>query len=202
MTYTDAEIARVCHEAVRALQEIAGEESPSLPGDAGDAEAHAVTLAGIRAIRDGATPEELHATWARTRQAQGWAHGPRKDSRSKTHPALVPYEDLPEHQRAKDAVFIAIVLAMTGRDGTRAEVPDVLAELAKVQRGAQVLGMVVTRQARDLYAAWVDIARGDMAAVRERVLNAQPDCDDNEPGDQWNGTETGGQWFDRTREGK
>jgi hypothetical protein len=74
-------------------------------------------------------------------------------------------------------------------------------ELAKLQQACQTLGMVVERQARDLYAMWVDVSRGDLEAVRERVLNAIPDVDDNEPGEQWNGTETGDEWFDRTREG-
>jgi hypothetical protein len=76
----------------------------------------------------------------------------------------------------------------------------VTAELAKVQRGAQTLGMVVERLSRDLYAMWIDVSRGDLEAVRERVLNAIPDCDDNEPQDQWNGTETGSEWLRRTRE--
>lgn len=74
------------------------------------------------------------------------------------------------------------------------------AELAKVQGAARTLGMVVTHQARDLYAAWIDVSRGDLQAVRERVLNSVPDCDDNGPGGQWNGTEAGDEWFERTRE--
>jgi hypothetical protein len=74
------------------------------------------------------------------------------------------------------------------------------AELAKVQRGAQTLGMVVTRQARDLYAMHIDVSRGDLEAVAQRVLNSIPDVDDNPPAEQWNGTETGSQWLDRTRD--
>ena len=80
------------------------------------------------------------------------------------------------------------------------ETADVRAELAKVQRGAQTLGMVVTRQARDLYAMHIDVSRGDLEAVAQRVLAAIPDCDDNEPAEQWNGTETGSEWLERTRE--
>jgi RyR domain len=117
--YADGEldrIARVCHAAVIELQAQHGDPDPSVPGDLGDATAHAVTIAGIRAILDGATPEELHETWVRTREAQGWKSGPRKDSRLKTHPCFVPYVDLPEHQRVKDRVVAAIVLAMAGQD--------------------------------------------------------------------------------------
>lgn len=81
------------------------------------------------------------------------------------------------------------------------ETGAVMDELARVQRAAGTLGMVVERLARDLYAMWVDVSRGDLEAVRERVLNSIPDCDDNEAAEQWNGTETGDEWFDRTREG-
>lgn len=199
--FTEREIARVCHEANRALQEIGGDECPSLPGDTGDAEAHAVTAAGIRAILEGATPEQMHEAWARTREAQGWRFGPRKDSRAKTHPWLVPYGNLPESQRVKDRVFAAVVLAMSGH-GAAPGAADARAELARVRRAAQTLGMVVTYQARNLYAMWVDVSRDDLAAVRERVLNALPDADGNEPGGQWNGTETGDEWLKRTGEGE
>jgi hypothetical protein len=75
------------------------------------------------------------------------------------------------------------------------------AELDKVQRGAATLGMVVVRQARDLYAMHIDVSRGDLEAVKQRVLNAIPDVDDNEPAEQWNGTETGSEWLERTRDG-
>jgi hypothetical protein len=76
----------------------------------------------------------------------------------------------------------------------------VTAERDKIQRACQTLGRVVVHQARDLYAMWIDVSRGDMDAVRERVLNVLPDVDDNEPDEQWNGTETGGEWFWRTKE--
>jgi hypothetical protein len=114
VTYTDKEIASVAWAANAELQAMHGDPAPSLPGDIEDAEAHAVTLAGIRAILAGASPGQLHETWMRSREAQGWTLGPTKDSGRKTHPALVAYADLPEHQRVKDRVFIAIVLAMAG----------------------------------------------------------------------------------------
>jgi RyR domain len=115
VTYTEKEIAAVAWAANAELQAQHGDPAPSLPGDLEDAEAHAVTVVGIRAILEGATPEQLHETWMRAREAQGWTLGPAKDSRLKTHPAMVPYADLPEHQRVKDRVFIAIVLAMAGQ---------------------------------------------------------------------------------------
>jgi hypothetical protein len=87
--------------------------------------------------------------------------------------------------------------AITGVLGQRDHVEH---ERDKLQRACETLGRVVVGQARDLYAMWIDVSRGDMDAVRERVLNTIPDVDDNEPDEQWNGTETGGEWFWRTKE--
>jgi len=119
------EIAAVAWAANAELQALHADPSPSLPGDREDEEAHAVTVAGIRAILDGATAEQVHETWMRARQAQGWTRGPVKDSRLRTHPALVPYADLPEHQKVKDRVLAAIVRAMAGQDA-----PELAAAMA------------------------------------------------------------------------
>jgi hypothetical protein len=36
-----------------------------------------------------------------------------KDPEAKTHPCLVPYDDLPEYQQLKDRVFLAIRRELT-----------------------------------------------------------------------------------------
>jgi uncharacterized protein YodC (DUF2158 family) len=41
--------------------------------------------------------------------AEGWVYGETKDSEKKTHPCLVSYDELPEFQKKKDALFCAIV---------------------------------------------------------------------------------------------
>jgi hypothetical protein len=87
-----------------------------------------------------------------------------------------------------------------GADGLAAALAEVIAERDKLQQACQTLGTVVERLARDRYASWIDASRGDMDAVRQGVLNSMPDVDDNEPDEQWNGTETGSEWFWRTRD--
>jgi hypothetical protein len=42
----------------------------------------------------------------------GWVLGHIKDGAKKTHPCMVPYNQLPEGQRKKDHLFRAIVLAL------------------------------------------------------------------------------------------
>ena len=43
-----------------------------------------------------------HDVWASSRIAEGWTYGEAKDSRLKTTPCLVPYEDLPESEKEYD----------------------------------------------------------------------------------------------------
>ena len=43
-----------------------------------------------------------HENWARQRMADDWRWGKRGDDKSKLHPSLVPYEDLPESERIYD----------------------------------------------------------------------------------------------------
>jgi hypothetical protein len=43
-----------------------------------------------------------HEIWAQQRLRDGWKFGPRRDDLAKQHPCLVPYEDLPESEKAYD----------------------------------------------------------------------------------------------------
>jgi len=54
------------------------------------------------------SPEELHDSWMQSYIAMGWKYGPIYDRSAKTHPDLVPYADLDQRERDKDAVFIAL----------------------------------------------------------------------------------------------
>jgi hypothetical protein len=54
------------------------------------------------------SPEELHGTWVEAYLAMGWQYGPERDPERKLHPDLVPYDDLGQLERDKDAVFVAL----------------------------------------------------------------------------------------------
>jgi len=43
-----------------------------------------------------------HEVWAAGRIKDGWACGKTRDDENKTHPCLVPYEDLPESEKEYD----------------------------------------------------------------------------------------------------
>ena len=46
--------------------------------------------------------ENVHDVWAANRIAEGWSYGPVRDDAKKETPCLVPYEDLPEIEKAYD----------------------------------------------------------------------------------------------------
>jgi len=50
----------------------------------------------------GRLAENAHDLWAKQRLADGWTFGPQRDDRSKRHPCLMPYNDLPESEKRYD----------------------------------------------------------------------------------------------------
>ena len=54
------------------------------------------------------SPEELHGSWMQAYYSMGWVYGEEYDRENKVHPDLVPYADLGQLERDKDAVFIAL----------------------------------------------------------------------------------------------
>lgn len=106
-------IARVTHEANRALQHIHGDPAPSPAWDDAPAWQRTGVLEGVQAAIGGAQPWQLHHAWCAAKMADGWRYGPVKDPEAKTHPCMVEYSLLPPEQRAKDVLFHAIVRALT-----------------------------------------------------------------------------------------
>ena len=46
--------------------------------------------------------KNVHEVWAQSRIDQGWVYGEERSDSLKTHPCLVPYEELPEIEKAYD----------------------------------------------------------------------------------------------------
>jgi len=113
--WTPEQIAAVCHDANRRLQFIHGDPAPSVPWECETDEIRQSAIAGVNAVLAGATPDRLHEEWCRNKAAAGWRRGAFKDPLLKTHPSLAPYAELPAGERVKDAVFAAIVRAMSGQ---------------------------------------------------------------------------------------
>lgn len=110
------DIARICHEANRALQAVQADPGIAVapPWDDCGAEMQASVIDGVQGVLNGNTPEESHQSWINFKEAHGWVYGEVKDEVAKTHPCLVPYDQLPPSQQIKDGLFSAIVTALRG----------------------------------------------------------------------------------------
>jgi len=53
-------------------------------------------------------PQLLHELWAEEYLRMGWKYGKIYDPQAKTHPDLVPYTELPQLEKDKDSVFVAL----------------------------------------------------------------------------------------------
>lgn len=108
---TPEQIAHVVHEANRAVQIEQADPTIAVSPlwEHLDAETRASAVDGVLGVLAGNSPEESHRNWVRFKRERGWTLGPVKDVADKRHPLLVPYADLPEEQRLKDALFCAVV---------------------------------------------------------------------------------------------
>ena len=107
---TSEEIARVCHEANRAYSLSLGDTSHK-PWDETPEEIKASAVNGVEEIRRGNAPfpEASHENWMRFKKENGWTYGPVKDLEKKTHPSLIPFDELPLEEQMKDHLFFNIV---------------------------------------------------------------------------------------------
>lgn len=46
--------------------------------------------------------ENVHDVWAKSRMDEGWTYGPERNDEKKTHPCLIPYNQLPEIEKDYD----------------------------------------------------------------------------------------------------
>ncbi len=115
---TAEDIARVTHAAQRELQIVQGDPVPSPPWDeAPDYQAREAVAGVADVLRDpDLTAEQSHQRWADRMRADGWTYDEVKDPDRKTHPALLPFRDLPAGQQQKDRLFVAIVAALAPRE--------------------------------------------------------------------------------------
>lgn len=107
-------IARVIHAANREFCATHGDFSLSDWAATSDEIKHSVIDGVVNRLKNPATtPEQSHENWMKFKEGQGWKYGPEKNEELKTHPAMLPYEQLPAHQKQKDHIFNAIVDALT-----------------------------------------------------------------------------------------
>ena len=114
MTASVEQIARVCYEANRAYC-ITLNDFSQLPWEAAPPWQRDSCIAGVRFRIENpdAPPRASHENWMKHKQAEGWVFGEKKSGADKTHPCMVPFDQLPEDQQRKDVIFALIVAALT-----------------------------------------------------------------------------------------
>lgn len=109
-------IAEICHEANRLLTRRTRDVPVQPPWSEAPEEMVVSSIQGVRwrIVNPLAPASSQHEEWMRQKLADGWVLGPTRDAEKRTHPALIPYADLPKAVQQKDALFTAIVLALRG----------------------------------------------------------------------------------------
>lgn len=111
--------ARAAHEANRAYCLAIGDTS-QMEWERAPEWQRASAIAGVNGVLAGNGPEQSHESWLADKRAAGWKFGKVKDPDKREHPCFVPYADLPEEQKRKDHVFVAVVRAMADALGLAA----------------------------------------------------------------------------------
>ena len=106
-------MAQVVHEAMRAYVRLTG-GTPQLPWlEAGDQQS---TIDGVKFVL--ANPKAGDAgqldAWMNAKLLDGWMWGETLDRAAKRHPNLIPFDELPPTEQAKDRLFRAVVNALAG----------------------------------------------------------------------------------------
>ena len=106
-------IATMCHQANKAWCQVNDDNSQK---DWAEAEAwqRDSAIAGVefKLNNPEAKEDAQHNAWMKDKVDAGWVYGVEKNAEAKTHPCIVPFNELPEFQQKKDALFCAIVNAL------------------------------------------------------------------------------------------
>ena len=101
--------AKLCHEANKAFCESIGDTSQLSWDDAPQWQKDSAINGVNFHLNNETKPSDSHESWMKEKIDAGWVYGEVKDAEKKTHPCIVPYEQLPVEQRSKDYIFKAIV---------------------------------------------------------------------------------------------
>ena len=106
-------IAEVAHETNKVYCETIGDFSQPSWHNAPDWQKQSIINGvGFHINNPEACCSASHESWLKEKEEAGWKYGEVKDPDKKEHPCFVSYEELPEQQKVKDALFVGVVRAM------------------------------------------------------------------------------------------
>lgn len=108
-------IAKAAHQANKAWCE-ANDDDSQLDWEKAAQWQRDSAISGVKFRIDNPTAgsDAQHNNWMKEKIDAGWVYGKEKDEIAKTHHCIVPFEDLPEFQQKKDALFAGVVDALIG----------------------------------------------------------------------------------------
>src|SRR5215831_7688993 len=96
-------VAIVCHEASRGWCVANGDFSQKIWEEAAQWQRDSAIKGVEFALANPDAPDSAqHDAWMADKINDGWRHGDIKDADAKTHPCLVPFDQLPAHVQAQD----------------------------------------------------------------------------------------------------
>ena len=104
-------IAILAHELNRKFCELTGDNSQLPWAEAPDWQQDSAINGVLFHLSGDHGPAASHESWMKQKVEEGWVYGPVKDAQLKTHPCMVPYDQLPANQRIKDYLFSGLVRA-------------------------------------------------------------------------------------------
>lgn len=105
------QIAKVAHQVNKAYCESLGDLSQPNWEEAPEWQRTSARLGVEFHLSGDHAPRDSHASWLAQKVKEGWIYGEVKDPVAKTHPCMVPFEQLPASQQTKDHLFRGVVHA-------------------------------------------------------------------------------------------
>lgn len=165
-------IAKACHEANKAYCESLGDMSQA-PWKLTPGELRASAIHGVEHVlaKPDVTAEQSHQNWMDYKEKDGWVYGPEKNLDKKTHPCMVPFDELPKTQQAKDTLFRSVVLALAPVFMDYVEEPTVEISDGVLWSATQALVVALGYEVNpdEDYSGTKDLA----AKLAEAVLNGE-----------------------------
>lgn len=158
-------IAKVCHQANKAWCEVNGDDTQKNWMDAEQWQVDsAITGVIFRIKNPNAKHDAQHNSWMLDKIKDGWVYGEVKDAEKKTHPCIVPFEQLPEFQQKKDALFCAIVDALKSNK----------IEPKEMTFGEKLVGITFNSSANDKVTKAKQLCAELADLLKEDVMGKEP----------------------------
>jgi hypothetical protein len=114
---TIEKIAQVAHEVNKAYCEAIGDNTQTSWADAPAWQKESAVLGVMFHVEHpDAGADASHNSWMKQKVDTGWKYGEVKDPENKLHPCIVPFDQLPKEQQAKDFLFRQVVQSLKSQN--------------------------------------------------------------------------------------